>query len=46
MANGKVIEIYWDDLTVEKQREILDAFGDNCNYDVFPIAEIPVEVEE
>lgn len=35
------IPIYWDDLTKQKQEEILAAFGDNCNYDVFPIVEIP-----
>ena len=35
------IEIYWDDLTPAKQQEIIEAFGDNCNYDMFPIAEIP-----
>ena len=34
------IEIYWDDLTPEKQQEILEVFCDNCNYDLFPIAEI------
>lgn len=33
-----MIEIYWKDITAEKQQEILDAFGENCNYDVFPIA--------
>ena len=31
------INIYWDDITKEKQDEILDAFGENGNYDVFPI---------
>ena len=40
------IEIYWDDLTAEKQQEILDAFGENCNYDVFPITTIPVDPEQ
>lgn len=39
----RTIEIYWGDLTAEKQAEILAAFGDNCNFDVFPIAVIPVE---
>lgn len=38
-----MIEIYWKDLTEEKQKEILEAFGNNCNFDVFPIAEIPVD---
>ena len=36
-----MIEIYWDDISKEKQQEILDAFGENCNYDVFPIVQIP-----
>ncbi len=39
------IEIYWDDLTTEKQQELLNAFGDNGNYDVFPIATIETEEE-
>ena len=38
-----MIRIFWDDLTQSKQKEILAAFGDNCNYDVFPVAEIPTE---
>lgn len=45
-ASPKVISIYWDDLTPSKQAEILAAFGENCNYDVFPIVEIPVTEEE
>ena len=40
------IQIFWKDLTAEKQHEIMDTFGDNCNYDVFPIVEIPIEPEE
>lgn len=36
-----MIEIYWGDISSEKQQEILDAFGENCNYDVFPIVQIP-----
>ena len=32
-----MVEIYWDDLTEEKQREILEMFGDNQNFDQFPI---------
>lgn len=36
-----MICIFWDDLTKSKQDEILAAFGENCNFDVFPIAEIP-----
>ena len=37
------IEIYWNDLTREKQQELLNALGDNGNHDVFPIATIEVE---
>ena len=37
------IEIYWNDLTREKQQELLNALGDNGNYDVFPISTIEVE---
>lgn len=40
------IEIYWDDLTHEKQQEILDVVGDNCNWNVFPIATIDIEEGE
>ena len=40
------ILIFWGDLTHEKQDEILEAFGDNCNYDMIPIVEIPVFQEE
>lgn len=31
------VDIYWQDLTPEKQAEILRAFGDNGNWDVIPI---------
>ena len=40
------IEIYWQDLTSQKQEEILEAFGDNCNYDVFPVAIIYTDPDE
>ena len=42
------IGIYWQDLTPAKQREILQAFGENGNYDVFPIVtlDVPEEDEE
>lgn len=41
----KIIEIYWDDLTDEKKKEIIETIGDNGNYDVFPIATIEIENE-
>ena len=37
------IEIYWQDLTEEKQQELLNLLGGNQNWDVFPIAEIEIE---
>jgi hypothetical protein len=39
------IEIYWNDLTAAKQKEITDLLGDNNNWDVFPIATIEIEEE-
>ena len=40
------IEIYWQDLTPAKQGEILQAFGENGNYDVFPIATLDMPEED
>ena len=40
------IEIYWNDLTKEKQQELLNLLGDNRNWDVVPIAEIEIEEED
>ena len=40
------IEIYWNDLTEEKQQELLNLLGDNQNWDVYPIAVIEIEEEE
>jgi len=42
MEKANTVSIYWDDLTETKQAEIIDVFGDNCNFDVFPVVEIPV----
>jgi hypothetical protein len=39
----KTIEFYWDDLTKEKQDEILAELGENCNWDVFPICVLDIE---
>ncbi len=41
-----MVEIYWQDLTSEAQQKILDEFGENCNFDVFPIAVIGEESED
>lgn len=43
----KTVKIYWNDLTPEKQQEILEAFGDEIgNYDVFPIVTLEFEDKE
>ena len=43
----KTIEIYWNDLTPEKQQEIFEALGgEDGNYDVFPIITLEFEDEE
>ena len=41
-----MVQIFWKDLTAEKQQEIIEAFGDNCNFDMIPIAELCLEEEE
>lgn len=45
----KQIEFYWGDLTEKKQKEILDEFGDNFNWDYwdyFPFATLDIEKDE
>ena len=39
----KTIEIYWNDLTEKKQKEIVDIIDDDGNYDIYPIAIIEIE---
>lgn len=40
------IEIYLDDLKEEKRQEVLQAIGEDGNFDVCPIAVIEVNDEE
>ncbi len=44
--NPLIIEIYWKDLTPEKQEEILELVGDNLNWDVIPLCTIEIRPEE
>lgn len=37
------VDVYWDDLLPETQEKILHYLGDNGNFDVFPLASIPVD---
>ena len=46
LSSPGMISIYWSDLTPTKQAEILAAFGENCNYDTFPIVNIPILEQE
>ena len=41
-----MIEIYFSDLTKQKQDEIVEAFGDNGNFDVYPIATFLTDDDE
>ena len=43
--NRKVIQLYWDDLSSSAKERLLELFGDNGNYDVFPLAELVIETE-
>ena len=45
-AGAEKVSIFWADLTPVKQAEILAVFGENCNYDTFPIVEIPISEED
>ena len=39
-------DIYWDDLSDEAQKSLLNIMGENGNFDVFPIASINISPEE
>lgn len=36
------VDIYWDDLLPKTQEKILHCLGDNGNFDILPLASIPV----
>ena len=44
--NRKVIQLVWDDLSSSAKERLLELFGDNGNYDVFPLAELVIENNE
>ena len=43
--NRKVIQLFWDDLSSSAKERLLELFGDNGNFDVFPLAELVIENE-
>ena len=44
--NRKVIQLYWDDLSSSAKERLLELFGDNGNFDVFPLVELVFENDE
>ena len=44
--NRKVIQLFWDDLSSSAKERLLELFGDNGNYDAFPLAELVFENDE
>lgn len=40
------VDIYIEDLTPRMQKELLRLMGDNCNFDIYPVASIPIEQTE
>ena len=42
----KELMIYWDDLNDQKKREIIEEFGDNFNWDHFPICTLDIEIDD
>ena len=46
LFHAESIPIFWDDLTPQKQLELREALGGNGNYDIFPLAEVPVPFKE
>jgi hypothetical protein len=42
----KELTIYWDDLNDKKKKEIIEEFGDNFNWDYFPICTLDIEIDD
>jgi len=40
------LNVYFNDLTEERQNKIIEVFGDNNNWDVFPICTLEIEDEK
>lgn len=41
-----MMRIYFDDLIEERQKKIVEVFGDNCNWDCIPICTLEIEDEK
>lgn len=39
------IRIMWEDLSDDFKSKIIQVFGDNCNWDLFPMTTIEIEDE-
>lgn len=40
----KDLTFYWDDINDRKKKEIIEEFGDNFNWDHFPICTLHIEI--
>ena len=43
--DSNMIELYWDDLSEKTQNELLNLWGDNGNYNLLPIIELPIDAQ-
>lgn len=46
MENTITINLYYDDLSEDMKKKIIDIFGDNCNWDTTPIATLNIDNSE
>ena len=46
MDDIKRVEILFDDLTKEKQQEIIDLYGHNNNWDICPIIILEKDIDD
>lgn len=42
----RCVDLLWDDLSEEAQRQLEELLGDNGNYDVIPFARIYIDKED
>lgn len=40
------LRLYFNDLTEERQKKIIEVFGDDCNWDCIPICTLEIEDEK
>lgn len=45
-GNRRHVDLLWDDLSEDAQRQLEGLMGENGNYDVFPFARIYIDEED